>query len=98
MKTLIFITLFSTLMFASSAQRTVSYVCYECHGASMNESCMGVSKAPNTLSQADLLTALKAYKDGTKSDYGMGSTMTEIVSGYSNDDLEELSKYIPTLK
>jgi len=98
MKMLIITTLFSTLMFASSAQKTVSYVCYECHGKSMNESCMGVSQAPNTLSQADLLTALKGYKDGSKSDYGMGSTMTEIVSGYSDDDLEELSKYIPTLK
>ncbi|MDD5373873.1 MAG: hypothetical protein PHO62_10675 [Sulfurimonas sp.] len=98
MKKFIFLAAFPILIFASSAQDIVSKVCSECHGSKMNESCMGVSKLPNSLSQPEILTALKGYKNGKKSEYSMGSTMTEKVSNFSDSELEELSKYIPTLK
>ena len=97
MKKLILLTIFPVLIFASSAQNIVSNVCSECHGSKMDESGMGVSMAPNTLSQAEILTALQGYRDGTRSEYGMGSTMNEKVSEFSDSELEELSKYIPTL-
>lgn len=88
----------AVVLFASPAQKIVSNVCSECHGKNMAESCMGVSKAPNTLSQPEILTALKGYREGKRSEYSMGSTMTEKVSNLSDSELEELSNYIPTLK
>ena len=98
MKKLILIVAFSTFAFATSAQTVVSRVCSECHGSNMDESCMGVSQIPNTLSKSFILTALKGYKRGRRSEYGMGSTMTEKVENLSNSELEALSKYIVTLK
>lgn len=98
MKKFVLLTVFPIFIFASSAQNIVSRVCSECHGSNMNESCMGVSQIPNTLSQSYILTALKGYKSGRRSEYGMGSTMTEKVENLSDNELEELSKYISTLK
>jgi cytochrome c553 len=98
MKKLILLVVFPAFIFATSAENIISKVCSECHGSKMAESCMGVSKFPNSLSQSEILIALKGYRDGKRSEYGMGSTMTEKVSGFSNDELEELSKHIPTLK
>jgi len=98
MRKLILLAVFSAFAYASSAQTIVSRVCSECHGMKMGESGMGVSQAPNSLSQGEIYTALKGYKKGRRSEYGMGSTMTEKVSGYSYAKLEELSKYISTLK
>ena len=98
MKKLVLLTVFPILMFASSPQDIVSYVCYECHGSNMDQGGMGMSQPPNSLSQSEILTALKGYKSGRRSEYGMGSTMTEKVSNLSDSELEELSKYIPTLK
>ncbi|MCF6309126.1 MAG: hypothetical protein L3J19_01420 [Sulfurimonas sp.] len=98
MKILILLLSFSTLIFAASAKRTVSFVCNECHGERMDESGMGVSKAPISLSQSEILTALKGYKSARRSEYGMGNTMTVVLSDYNDNDLNDLSKYIPTLK
>lgn len=98
MKKIILLTIFPLVIFASSPQRIVSYVCYECHGLKMDISSMGVAQPPNSLSESEILTALKDYKNGKKSKYNMGSTMTEVVSDYSDSELEALSKYIPTLK
>lgn len=98
MKILILLLSFSTLIFAASATRTVSFVCNECHGERMNERGMGVSKAPISLSRSEILTALKGYKRGRRNEYGMGSTMTDVLSDYNDNDLNDLSKYIPTLK
>lgn len=88
----------SVILFASPAQQIVANVCSECHGKNMVDSCMGVSKSPNTLSQSEILAALKGYREGKRSEYSMGSTMTEKVSNLSDSELEELSNYIPTLK
>ena len=98
MKKIILLAAFPILVLASSAQDIVSKVCSECHGSKMDQSCMGVSKFPNSLSESEILTALKGYKSGKRSEYSMGSTMTEKVSDFSDSELEELSKYIPTLR
>jgi len=98
MKKFILLVVFSAFAYASSAQTIVSRVCSECHGIKMDESGMGVSQPPNSLSQGQIYEALKGYKKGRRSEYGMGSTMTEKVSGYSYATLEELSKYIATLR
>lgn len=98
MKKVILLNMLSVFMFASSPQSIVSTVCSECHGSNMGDSGMGVSRPPNTLSQPEILEALKGYKNSTRSMYGMGSTMNEKVSDFPDSTLEELSKYIPTLK
>lgn len=98
MKKLILLAAVPAFLFAASAQNIISRVCSECHGIKMNESGMGMSMPPNSLSQSQIYEALKGYKKGRRSEYGMGSTMTEKVSGYSYADLEALSKYIVTLK
>lgn len=85
-------------IYASSAQQNVENVCSNCHGFWVHEGAFGVSNAPNTLSQKELLTKLREYKAGTLSQYSMGSTMTEQLVGLSDEELIELSKYIPTLK
>lgn len=97
-KTVLLIMFPSLLIFADSPQNIVSSVCSECHGSNMGESGMSVSRPPNTLAQPEILEALRGYKKGLRSQYGMGSTMNEKVSNYSDGTLEELSKYIPTLK
>jgi cytochrome c553 len=88
----------SAIIFAASAQNIVSNICAECHGKNMAESCMGVSKSPNSLTKVEILAALNGYKEGKRSEYSMGSTMTEKLSNLSTNDIEELSEYIPTLK
>jgi len=98
MKKFILLLIFSTITYASSAQKTVSYVCYECHGLKMDESCMGVSNPPNSFTQESLLTILKNYKNEKRDEYGVGSIMTRVLSDYTNKELKELSEYIPTLK
>ena len=51
---------------------------------------MNVSKVVNTLSKADILTALKGYKDGT---YGgsMKALMKGQVAGLSDADMEAIA-------
>ena len=84
--------------FASSAKTNVENVCSNCHGYWVHESAFGVSEAPNTLTSADILTKLRAYKNGTLSQYGMGNTMTGQLTNLTDEELVELSEYIPTLK
>jgi len=98
MKKLLLLTTVPIFLFAASAQSIVSRVCSECHGIKMNESGMGVSQAPNSLSQSEISNALKGYKKGRRSEYGMGSTMTEKASRLTYDEIEELSKYISKLR
>lgn len=90
--------LFSTALLAREAGEIVATVCYECHGTKMNESCMGVSQAPNTLDAVTIREALTGYRSGERSTYGMGSTMQEKVSELSDGEIKALSEYIPTLQ
>ena len=97
-KVIVILCFLTSLVFAREAQSIVESVCYACHGEKMELSCYGVSQIPNTLNEVTILTALKAYKNGSKSDYGMGDVMQSQVGGLSHLDLEALAKYIPTLK
>lgn len=85
-------------IYAQSAKTIVQNVCSNCHGIGVNESAFGVSKVPNTLPQEEILKKLRGYKSGTLSQYGMGNTMMEQLANFSDEELVELSKYVPTLK
>jgi len=85
-------------VFAASPQKNVENVCSNCHGFWVHESAFGVSEAPNTLSEEDILKKLRGYKAGTLSQYGMGSTMMGQLTNLTDEELVELSKHIPTLK
>lgn len=71
--------------------------CAGCHGQHAEKKAMGKSKVINTFSSAEIVTALKGYKDGT---YGgaMKGLMKGQVSRLSDKDIDSLAKYIPTLK
>ena len=98
MKKLALTILFPVFIMAASPSSIVSKVCSECHGIKMDQSGMGVSKPPASLSEAEIAVALVGYKSGMRSQYGLGSTMTEKVSDLTNEEIRGLSKYISSLK
>ncbi len=85
-------------LFAANAQTNIENVCSNCHGFWVNEGAFGVSEAPNTLKEKDILNKLRGYKAGSLDQYGMGNTMTGQLTNLTDEELVELSKYIPTLK
>ncbi len=85
-------------MYAANAQTNVENICSNCHGFWVHEGAFGVSEAPNSLKEKDILKKLRAYKSGSLDQYGMGSTMTGQLTNLTDSELIELSKYIPTLK
>lgn len=85
-------------MFGATAQTNVENVCSNCHGYKMHEGAFGVSSAPNTLSSQEILKKLRGYKSGELDQYNMGSTMTEQLADLSDQELIDLSEYVPTLK
>jgi cytochrome c553 len=50
--------------------------CAGCHGANFEKKAMGVSKEVNTMSKADIVAALKGYKDGS-----YGGSMKALMKG-----------------
>jgi cytochrome c553 len=91
-----FITLTTTLLFASSsvmagdvaAGKAKSVICAACHGAtgeSMNP------MWPNLKGQKELYLArqIKAFRDGTRKD----PTMAPMVAGLTDDDIANLAAY-----
>ncbi len=99
MKRVIIIMLFLlSSIWAKEAKSIVDSVCYACHGDKMEQSCYGVSEIPNTLDKGYIREALMQYKNGSKSDYGMGNVMSEQLGGLSDEEIDALSEYIPTLR
>lgn len=84
--------------FAKDDSKKITDVCSDCHGIRMQEGGFGLSKAPNTLAHKDIIGKLRAYRKGTLNQYGKGSTMQEQLKNLSDEELLDLSKYIPTLK
>lgn len=96
---IVFISLLSFgYIFGATAQTNVENICSNCHGFKLHESAFGVSKVPNTLSSQEILKKLRAYKSGALDQYNMGATMTEQLANLNDQDLINLSEYVPTLK
>lgn len=71
--------------------------CMPCHGAYGEQSAYGVTAAINTMDSATLKSLLSEYKAGTRDMYGYGDMMHMQVDTYSEDQIDTLSQYIPTL-
>lgn len=76
----------------------VAKQCKTCHGAKMEKSYLNKTAVVNTLSSEDIQKDLMEYKAGTLNRYKMGNVMKAQVSKLSEEDIEALAKYIPTLK
>ena len=72
--------------------------CAACHGAKAEKKALGKSNVINTMSAADIETALKGYKAGTLNTKGMGALMKGQVASYSDADIAAVAAYITTLK
>lgn len=68
-------------------------VCTGCHGVDWSKAALGKAKVVSEMSQEDIVTALKGYKDGT---YGgpMKGVMKGQVTKYSVEELEAMSTTI----
>jgi cytochrome c-type protein NapB len=68
-------------------------VCKGCHGANFEKKAMGKSKEVNTMSKADIATALKGYKDGS---YGgaMKGIMKGQVASFDDAAIEAIANTI----
>jgi len=64
--------------------------CAGCHGASFEKKAMNVSKIVKDLSKADIVTALKGYKDGSYGG-GMKALMKGQVASLSDADIEAIA-------
>jgi len=64
--------------------------CAGCHGTSLEKKAMGVSKVVSEMSKADIVTAIKGYKDGS---YGgsMKALMKGQVASLSDADIEAIA-------
>ncbi len=68
--------------------------CTGCHGADWSKKAMNKSVAVSEMSHADIATALKDYKAGTRNVHGMGALMKGQVAKYSDADLEAFAQTI----
>jgi cytochrome c-type protein NapB len=67
--------------------------CTGCHGKTFDKKAMGKSKIVKDMSKADIVTALKGYKDGS---YGgaMKAMMKGQVASLSDADMEAIASEI----
>lgn len=67
--------------------------CVACHGANGEKVALGKSKIMKDMTKAEIVTALKGYKDGS---YGgaMKALMTGQVASLSDADIEAIAEQI----
>lgn len=92
MKTLIAILTLSALLGAADGA-AVFKKCAACHGPTGEKVALGKSKVLKEMSQADIVAAIKGYKDGT-----YGGTMKALMKGQvatlSDADIEAIATHI----
>jgi cytochrome c553 len=59
---------------------------------------MNKGRPPSTMSEAEIVTALKGYKAGTNNAYGSGALMKGNMAPFSEQDIATVAKHIKTLK
>lgn len=87
--------LLSMLMLLTYVNAVDLGVCKSCHGQFLEKQAFGNSIEINTMSEKQLIKALKGYKEG---DYGRSQAriMVDIVVGYSDSDLRKMAHLIAT--
>lgn len=76
-QTIITITTIGLLTISASAGANVK-ACTGCHGTALEKKAMKVSKIVSEMKKADIVTALKGYKDGS-----YGGAMKAVMKGFS---------------
>lgn len=71
--------------------------CTGCHGENAEKKALGKSAIIAGRDLESLIADIKAYKAGTLDKYGMGSLMMEQVSELSDEDIDDVAKYINSL-
>jgi len=71
--------------------------CSVCHGVDGKQKAMRKTNPIANMSEAKIARDLKAYKNGTLNRYGMAGLMRAQVKSYTEEQINMLSKYIPTL-
>ncbi len=87
-----------TLLSAAAPADIIKTKCQSCHGANMEKQALGKSKITNQMTPEEIKKDLVGYKAKTLNHFGLGATMWGIAAGLSDQEIDELSKYIPTLK
>lgn len=92
MKTLIAILTLTAILGAADGAALFKK-CAACHGPTGEKVALGKSKVIKDMSQADLVAAMKGYKDGT---YGgaMKALMKGQVAALNDADIEAIATYI----
>ncbi len=88
--------LIATLVAGSVTVASAGYnmaVCKGCHGQNFEKKALGASKVVKDMEKADIVAALKGYKDGT---YGgaMKGTMLGQVAGMNEADMSAVADEI----
>jgi cytochrome c553 len=80
---------------ALMAGKPASYnACIGCHGINGEKNTMAPASKPNTMTKAEIVTALKGYKAGTLNKYGKGAMMRGFASRLSDAQMQEIANYI----
>jgi cytochrome c553 len=95
MKKLFLLSLFAGSLFASGAD--VYKACQGCHGAKAEKIALGKSKVLASLSEAEVVSNMKGYKNGT---FGgqMKAIMVPQAKKLSDADIEAVAAHIQTIK
>ena len=85
------------LAIGADAAEVNEKACGACHGQDWSKKALGKSLDVSKMSEGDIATALKGYKDGT---YGgpMKGLMKGQVAKYSNEELDALATRIAARK
>ncbi len=86
------------LLNAATPEDIIKTKCQSCHGANMEKQALGKSKITNTLTAEEIKQDLLGYKAKTLNHFGLGATMWGQAAALSDQEIDELAKYIPTLK
>ncbi len=86
------------LLNAATPADIIKTKCQSCHGANMEKQALGKSKITNTLTAEEIKQDLLGYKAKTLNHFGLGATMWGQAAALSDQEIDELAKYIPTLK
>ncbi|GAA9829391.1 cytochrome c [Helicobacter pylori] len=84
---------FANVLMATDV-KALAKSCAACHGVKFEKKALGKSKIVNMMSEAEIEKELKDFKSGANKN----PVMTTQVKKLSDEDIEALAKYIPTLK
>ena len=99
MNKFLFIHLFCiSSLFATSGEMLYTQKCENCHGNNGQLSALGHSESITGWDVKKTLKALHDYKEGKRNTNGMGAYMQIKMSDFTDEDINELAKYVATLK